>query len=345
MRISQRARIVLRQIVTLHYQTCEPVGSALVCRTRALAVSPATIRNIMARLENTGHLLQPHTSAGRLPTDLGYRTYVDDISLSCSALGEDECGDLEALWERTPATGPAWLKCLSDYIQRRTVLLTFHIPFRESSLSLKHIHFERISPTQVLVLWVAEGGSAYQSVVYLDENQMTQSMLEKAENFFNQSYRGYNLVQIQRNLVQQTTSISGHWDLLLSRATQITRELAKEADDLTDLQFQGLSTLLEMPEFQNIARMKLVFGLVDRPQRIKSLLHRAFREGGPWILFQIGSELGDPELDSLAVILARFSGREHVLGCVGAVGPKRLPYLKALQILSFAREKFAIQCP
>ncbi|MDJ0836166.1 MAG: heat-inducible transcriptional repressor HrcA [Acidobacteriota bacterium] len=336
--INARARTVLSQVVTLHYTTCEPVGSKSISRTRAVSCSPATIRNILGRLESSGYLSQPHTSAGRLPTDLGYRTYVNDISLSAAPLEDDEKQALDEAIDRA-STGPALLKLIADIIHQRTRQMTFHIPFRHSGVKLRHLHLERLNDKKVLALWVGRGGQTFQSVLDIGAAQLGVNLAEKAKNYFNNAFRDCSLLDIQRALVARMRGV-GQSDLLSARAALVVNALVGEADQLTDLSFQGLSRVLEMPEFQDVAAVKLLFEVVESQGKIKRVLRRGI-EVDPLTVFFIGGEMEDPDLEELTIAMAKINRGNHIIGCVGVLGPKRMPYLKSWQMLSYAENRAA----
>ena len=338
MAINTRARKVLGQVVTLHYSTCEPVGSALISRTRVVPFSPATIRNVMMRLENWGYLSQPHTSAGRLPTDLGYRAYVNDISINREPLSVDDRQLLSNRIQTSPSV-PSLLKTLADFIQEKTNLVTFHMPFRHSGIKLKQVHFERVDKETIFVLWVARGGQTFQTLLRIDEDTIGRPMMERIENFINNAYRDHYLLEMDHSLTSRALA-SGRQDLLLTHTAAVVKALASEVSQLDNFMFQGVSGLLDMPEFQRIQEVRILLNLLEQKSKIKRLVERiaALKE---WIFFFIGEEMEDPELANLTAILAKIHNREDCLGCVGILGPKRLPYLRSLQILSFAREQIA----
>ena len=341
MTISERARKVLSQVVTLHYQTCEPVGSALISKTRVLSVSPATIRNIMMGLENSGYLHQPHISAGRLPTDLGYRTYVNDISLQDQPMGETEEQRLGEAIDNLPV-GPAFLEAIANYIHKKTHLVSFHIPFRQSGLKLKHIHFERINPDRLLVLMVANGGYTHQLSLDIPATEMTPTLTEKIASFMNRAYYNHSISEIERDLTLNAKRGLDRYDLLTAKVATISRSLNRELSRFGELKFQGFSTLLQMPEFQDMNSVRSIFKLMEEQSVIKRVIRDALGdEDARWLLIMIGTEMAAPELEPLTLILSRFKSHDEWMGCVGVLGPKRLPYLRTLQILSFARNRLA----
>ncbi len=342
MNFNERARTVLSQVVTLHYNTCEPVGSSLISKNRVVPFSPATIRNIMMRLEQRGYLLQPHTSAGRLPTDLGYRAYVDQIKLSENTLNEQEKKALRDEIQKAP-TGPAALETIAEHIHRQTRLLTFQVPFRQSGIRLKHIHFERINANRLFVLWIARGGLTFQSVLEIEESDLSENLVEKAENYFNHVFVGKNLLEIQRQLSARYGAPNSDWDLLLGKSHRIANALTNEVSRFDNIAFHGLNSLLEMPEFQSVNQVKLVFQVLDKQTQIQRLLKQTVDEERKWIFFYIGAEIGEPDMHGFTVAVAKMENQQSTLGCVGVLGPKRMPYLRSLQLLSHAREELAAQ--
>lgn len=335
MSINARSRTVLSQVITLHYRTCNPIGSALISKTRALTCSPATIRNIMMRLENTGYLSQPHTSAGRLPTDLGYRTYVNGLRLSESVFNLSDKAAIDSLMTAAPSPS-AGLQNLAAYIQRKTNLLTFTLPLRQSGLRLGHLHLERINDHNILALWVGIGGQTFQSILPIEAQEISRALCERTANYLNGAFRGLNLIGINRTLTSQFQS-----DPVNDAAARIISALLQNAQDLDPIDFRGMTHLLEMPEFHTVDRVRTICALVEEQKPIKKLIQHVLASEEENVSFFIGGEMGDPKLDSLAVILAKFRHKTDWIGCVGAVGPKRLPYLRALQMFHQGQETVA----
>ena len=188
--------------------------------------------------------------------------------------------------------------------------------------------------------WIARGGQTFETVLDIDETQLAPNLAEKAENYFNSTFRDCNLLEIQRTLTKRYGSGARDWDLLISKAALLSNLLSHEASQLHDLKFQGLAELLEMPEFQTVGAVKVLFEVVETKGKIKAVVRRAL-EVEPWILFFIGRELADPDLESMTIALAKITHRDSCICCVGVLGPKRMPYLKSLQMLSYARDRVA----
>lgn len=335
MTISSRDHKVLNQVVTLHVATAEPVGSKMVCSTRVIPFSPATIRNIMMRLEDSGYLSQPHTSAGRLPTDLGYRTYVNDISMAAAPPAEDDRRAIDEAVNDGPV-GPSVLRRIAESVRGRTKQMAFHLPLRHSGVRLRHIHLERLNQDQVLALWISRGGRTFETVLPLNQEAIGGSLVEKCENYLNNAFKGFSLLEIDRTL---RANIQAR-DLLMERVAQLTNALLTRAGESDDIQFDGLTNLLHQPEFQDVQRIKLLLESLEEKDRIVNVVRRGLEEDAA-LVFYIGNEMKAPRLQQLTLALVKISHADHLIGAVGLLGPKRMPYLKALQMLSYAREQVA----
>lgn len=340
MTINDRARTVLSQVVKLHYQTCEPVGSSTISKTKTLSVSPATIRNIMGRLEGLGYLHQPHASAGRLPTDRGYRAYVDDLSLFEEPLHDSERRELETILAETPL-GPDYLEAVAEFIQNKTGSLAFSIPFRQSGLRWDHVHFQRIDPKRVLVLMVAEGGYTQHTFLEIPGHELTPHLAEKIANYINQHFRRTSVAEIKRRLESAAWEDGGRYDLLTDKVAAVANQLSRQLSRLGTLRFRGYSALLAMPEFRDADLLRNVIALLEDQQEIKRIIHRAFTAETPWVTVYIGKEMAAPAMEALTLILARFRNQQDWMGGVGVLGPKRLAYRRTLQILSLANDRVA----
>ena len=336
--MNTRSRTILSHVVTLHYQTCGPVGSALISRKADLGCSPATIRSTMMRLEASGYLQQPHTSAGRLPTDLGYRTYVNSIRLTNGELNDSDRQSLTKHIEDAPSVAAA-LENVADFVHRRTHLITFSLPFRQTGTRLVHMHLERISRERVLALWVGRGGQTFQSLLDIPESELSRPLVEKVANMINQGFSDCNLLQIHRELRSRFGKPNSQWDMLLGKVSLISTRLMEHTTKLDSIPFRGVSKVLEMPEFQDIDQIRTVFRVLESQERVKQLIQACWNDPNEWLMFFIGEEMQDPDMEGLAMILAKFRRKDDYLGCVGALGPKRMPYLQALQMFHHVQER------
>ncbi len=340
MTINDRARKVLSQVVKLHYLTCEPVGSTSICNTKTLSVSPATIRNIMVRLENHGYLHQPHASAGRLPTDQGYRAYVDDLSLLEEPLDDHERVELDSLLAQKPL-GPDYLEAVAEYIQDKTGSLAFSIPFRQSGLRWDHVHFQRIDNHRVLVLMVAEGGYTQHAFLDIPGHELTPHLAEKIANYINSRFRRTSVSEIKRRMETAALDGTGRYDLLTDKVAAVANQLSGQLSRMGTLRIRGYSALLAMPEFRDAALLRNVIALLEDQREIKSVIRRTFAAEGPWLTVCIGKEMATPAMEALTLVLARFRNQQDWMGGVGVLGPKRLAYRRTLQILSLANDRVA----
>jgi len=338
--ISRREQTVLKQVITLHYRTCEPVASTLVYKTRALPYSPATIRYIMGALEQQGLLIQPHKSSGRLPTDRGYRSYVNDISLNFEPLGPLDQRTLDSIIESSDSRIGILAK-LAHHLNRKTGLISFHVPYKLTGIRVKSLHFQRLDSKHVLAVPITRTGQTFHHILNEPDSGLSDTLLEKAHTLIDREFSGYSLMEIRRRLNALLQRRSSHMDLLLSALSRLLEEVEAQWKQLDDIEFTGFSNLFEVPEFQELSRLKTVYRLLEDHQRFDHLLRRAHAEGESKVVVFIGAETEWEEIEFLTIYLTQIINQRDLLGYVGLLGPKRMPYLTALQLLSYAKHRIA----
>lgn len=340
--IDERQKTVLNQVVTLHYHTCEPVGSSLISRSGALPYSPATIRNIMMTLDHRGYLVQPHTSAGRLPTDLGYRAYVDEVYFNFQPLNDTDRTQLDHVI--FPSGAPVdCLRLLAEYVHRKTGQISFFFPFRHTGLRLDHLYLQGVGANQVRVLLLARCGQAFQQVLEMQDFQMTGNLLKTAEEYLNRRFHGCSLVDIRRRLTGELHPKDSQFDLLLQKVTRLVFSLEHHMERPEQISFIGFSRVFEMPEFNKIQVLQRLYSLIDEQSKIRGVITQMVQNDRDQILILIGSEMADPDLENLSVLVTKISNQGDWIGCVGILGPKRMPYLTCLQLFSHARYRISSQ--
>lgn len=335
--LDQRSLEVLRIIVREHVRTGEPVSSRQVARTHAEQLSPATIRNIMADLTDQGFLEQPHTSAGRVPTDRGYRSFVDEVLAARShrlATGEAtritdvlvSARQVEDLLARAGA--------LLGRLTNQVAVLT--APDVEATV-LEHVEFVRVAPRRVVAIFVGRGGVVLHRVVELDDDP-TQEQLDHAAAQVGEQLAGLTLPQARARLIdalrqdQQWAGQTGR------RAAGALLELLEEplAPETAELMAFGTSRLLDMPEFADLQRLRDVMRTIEERSRLLRLLDRCLASPGVQVI--IGSESRDPNMAPVAVVASPYRAGEAGQGLVGVLGPRRMEYARAVALVDhFAR--------
>jgi heat-inducible transcriptional repressor len=333
--LNERSRDIFRQIVESYLATGEPVGSRNISRLITVPLSPASVRNVMSDLEQLGLIYAPHTSAGRLPTELGLRFFVDAL-MQVGDLTEPERQSIES--QLKSAGGQSVEAALSDALTRLSgltraaaVVLT-----AKSNVRLKHIEFVRLEPTQALVVLVAEDGQVENRVLPLQPGVPT-SALTEASNFLNARIRGRTLAEARIELEAALTESRSELDQLTQKV--ITAGIASWSGGVSDerqLIVRGHANLLEdLHAMEDLERVRLLFDDLEAKKGVIDLLGRAERADGVRIF--IGSENKLFSLSGSSTIIAPYrDGAGHIVGVLGVIGPTRLNYARVIPMVDYA---------
>ncbi len=340
--LDQRSRDVFRTIVDSYLETGEPVGSRTLSRALPIALSPATIRNVMADLESLGLLCAPHVSAGRLPTETGLRMFVDGL-LEVGDLTTDEQADIEA---RVAGSG----RKAEDVLTEATALLSglSHcaglVVASKRDAGLKHIEFVALGPTQALVVLVNEDGQVENRVIDTPTG-LPASAFAEATNYLNAQLRGRTLAEARQNIVTDIASKRAELDTLTAKVIEAGLATWSGGEggspDGTDavsdkyLIVRGQSKLLEdLKAQEDLERVRQLFDDLEREQDVVRLLELA--EKGEGVRIFIGSENKLFSLSGSSVIVSPYHDRQQrIVGVIGVVGPKRLNYARVIPMVDY----------
>lgn len=332
--LEQRALEVLRIVVGEHVRTGEPVSSRYVARFHPEQLSPATIRSIMADLTDQGFLEQPHTSAGRVPTDRGYRSFVDEILASQHQLRPDEAQRIEELLVSSREM-EVLLACAGRLLGRLTnqvaVLLT---PDLGQSV-LDFVDFVRVAPRRVVAVFVGQGGMVSHRVVEPDED-LLQEELDQLAAHLREHFSGISLVDVRRQLIAALRADRAWADRFGRKAVGAMVRLLEDPTPSAELIIEGTSRLLDLPEFADVQRLRDILRAIDERSRLIRLLDRCL--GAPGVQVIIGSETADPGMAPIAVVASPYVAGGGGQGLVGVLGPRRMEYARAVALVEhFAR--------
>ena len=330
-KLSKRAQKILSAVVMSYIKTADPVGSRTVSKIKGIDVSAATVRNVMADLEDLGFLLQPHTSAGRVPTTSGLRFYVDSIlevreldleakSRLKGALSNEPTDDIGEVMK---ATG----KALSALSQQVAVVAT---PAPEQEV-FRRMEFVLLKPGLVLVVFVAKSGGAHNRIVEL-EPQLGQDELDKYSNYLNDLLSDLTLREVKERVAQEMAQEKVRFDAILSRALKLGQQ-AFQSGSQGDLLIEGQTNLMGLPEFNDMARLKQVFEAFEEKSKLLHLLEKSLVAQGVQIFIGAESELA--ELDGLTAVTSPYGEGDIPLGALGVVGPTRMDYSKIIPIVDY----------
>ncbi|MCG6206475.1 heat-inducible transcriptional repressor HrcA [Rhodopseudomonas sp. HC1] len=333
--LNERSREIFRQIVESYLATGEPVGSRNISRLISVPLSPASVRNVMADLEQLGLIYAPHTSAGRLPTELGLRFFVDAL-MQVGDLTEPERQSIQAQLSSVgraqtveAALGEA-LTRLSGLTRAAAVVLT-----AKSNVRLKHLEFVRLEPERALVILVAEDGQVENRVLTLPAG-VPASALTEASNFLNARIRGRTLAEARLELETLLTQDRAELDALTQKV--ISAGIASWSGgngEERQLIVRGHANLLEdLHALEDLERVRLLFDDLETKRGVVDLLGRAERAEGVRIF--IGSENKLFSLSGSSTIIAPYSdGAGHIVGVLGVIGPTRLNYARVIPMVDY----------
>lgn len=331
--IDDRTRDVLKAVVQEFITTGEPVGSTQLTRRSEFDVSPATMRNVLAELEELGYLEKPHTSAGRVPTDHGYRFFVDSL-LQLNEPSPKERKAIEegiahtTVEERLQEAG----RVLHHLSRHASVVL---IP-RPSSATLTRIEFVRLKGDKVLAILVSSGGQVQNKLLSIDFN-VTPEELVAAANYLNDILKqGLPIEDVRGRILQELESERTQYDVLASRAL-LLGAAATDVSSNERLVVEGAGSFLEQPEFaDDVKRMRTLFRALDEKHKLLQLLDRVQRAREMQIF--IGAESEFSSQGDVSVIVSPYGPPETVVGTVGVIGPTRMNYQRVIPLVNFTAQ-------
>lgn len=328
--LNDRSRKILEAIIEDYIEAAEPVGSRAVTRRHHLELSPATVRNVMADLEEMGFLISPHTSAGRIPTEKGYRFYVDSL-LQVRQLSEAEEDRIRQQYRFKGLRTEELLQSAGKILSAISHYAGIVMAPRVASTYFRHIEFLRLSRERVLVVLVTQSGLVQNRIIQTDE-AFLQSDLEQMSNYLNRILKGLTIQEVKARLAEEMAKEKALYDRLLRRALQFSR--AAVGEEFGDqVYIEGAANILEQPEFADLERMKRLFRAFEQKGRLMELLDKSQRAEGVRIF--IGSETDYSDIEGCSLITASYSSQRGAVGTLGVIGPTRMPYSLVIPIVDY----------
>ncbi|MFN0185556.1 MAG: heat-inducible transcriptional repressor HrcA [Aquabacterium sp.] len=327
--LDDRARALLKALVERYIADGQPVGSRTLSRASGLELSPATIRNVMADLEELGLIASPHTSAGRVPTARGYRLFVDTM---LTAQPRDLAGtapDMAAAREqlqpdqpqRVIAQAANLLSSLSHFVGVITA------PKRASAF--RHIEFLRLGERRVLLILVSPEGDVQNRVLFTP-NDLSPSQLQEATNYVNAHYAGMALDEVRERLLTEVDALRSEIAQLMQAAVQMGTDALH--DDASQVVVSGERNLLQVQDFgHDMGSLRKLFDLFEQKTQLMRLLDSSSRAEG--VRIYIGGESGFVPYQELSVVSAPYEVDGRIVGTLGVIGPTRMPYERMVQIV------------
>ncbi len=323
--LNERSLYLLKSLVERYIHDGQPVGSRVLSKDPQLKLSPATIRNVMADLEEMGLIHSPHTSAGRVPTVSGYRLFVDSL-LTVKPLGTSELDQLQSSLladaDKASDVVSKASRLLSD-VTRMAGVVT--LPRRES-VALRHIEFLPMSSTRVLVIFVTDGQEVHNKIIHTDK-LYSPAELQQAANYLNSVYAGRSLAKIRELVIQDMEQDRDRVNQGMIDAINMAQlTFAQQPKD--DYVLSGETNLMGFSELSDMDRLKQLFEAFSHKRGVIHLLDQCLEAEGVQIF--IGEESGYRAFDHCSLVTAPYSVNDQVVGVLGVIGPTRMAYEKVI---------------
>ncbi|KRG71171.1 heat-inducible transcriptional repressor HrcA [Pseudoxanthomonas dokdonensis] len=328
-RLDPRARQLLRTLIGRYIHDGEPVGSQTLLRHAGLDVSAATIRNILAELEEVGLLSSPHASAGRIPTAQGYRVFVDSL-LQVKSLGNSEVARLRSELPAGAGT-QALLGSASELLSAMTHFVGVVSAPKREQFAFKHIDFVALDGRRVLTILVFADNEVQNRVIETRE-VYERSQLERIANYLNAHFAGRPLTDIRASLLHDLRATRAEMEGLLAQTLDLAEQTLAPAGD--DMVMAGQTKLMGVQDLSDMDRLRELFEAFARKRDILQLLERTIQ--APGVRIFIGEETGLAPLENVSLVTAPYGSGGQVLGVLGVIGPTRMAYQRVIPVVEAA---------
>jgi heat-inducible transcriptional repressor len=325
--LTERAQLLLKTLVERYIIDGQPVGSRTLSRDSSLELSPATIRNVMADLEELGFLRAPHTSAGRVPTDQGFRFFVDSL-LQVKPLESAEVDSLRRRLDPDQGTNQL-IQTVSSMLSGFTHLASVVTLPRRDSLILRQVEFLSLSGNRVLVILVANEHDVQNRIIHT-QRTYSPAELQQAANYLNEQFAGKDIYRVRETILGEMQETREDLNLMMQTVVEMAEKAFGERGE-DDFVLAGETHLMDFAELSNVEKLRLLFDAFNRKRDILHLLDQCLNADGIQIF--IGQEVGFEVLDQCSVITAPYSIDDTVMGVLGVIGPTRMPYERVIPIV------------
>jgi heat-inducible transcriptional repressor len=320
--LNERAAILLKQLVVSYISDGQPVGSRRLAQDAGLDISSATIRNVMSGLERKGLVVAPHTSAGRIPTEMGLRLFVDSL-LEVQPVDEQQVSQLQQQLDADMDMNEL-VNHASQLVSEMTHMAGIVSVPKQTNAKLRHIEFLPLPDRRILAIMVTNEKDVQNKVIHL-EREFNTNELHNAANFLNQQFTGQDIYQIRDNLLQDLEKLREDVDNVMRTAIEVANKaLSEDTRKRPEYIVQGEKNLVRYSDIGNSAQLQHLFEIFDRKRELLGLLDRCVHEEG--VKIYIGHEAGFEGLDDCSVITAPYSVGGKPVGVLGVIGPSRMNY-------------------
>ncbi len=327
--LNDRAEILLQALIKRYIADGLPVGSRTLAKQAGLDLSPATVRNVMVDLEELGLVKSPHTSAGRVPTQLGYRLFVDTL-LKVEPLNFEALHEIEEEFSTTEDPQQLIATASSLLSQVTKLAAVVSVPRRNEKSGFRQIEFVGLSNNRVLVILVTHDGQVQNRIIYA-ERRFSPAELVQAANYFNDVYSGRTIDEVRQMLIKEMREDSQKMQDMMHNALQLAQSMFETSETADGLVVSGESNLIDIPELGDTKILRRLFDAFTTKRDLAHLLDQSLRCAGVKIF--IGSESGYEALEECSVVTAPYKMNDNIVGTLGVVGPTRMSYEHVIPIV------------
>ncbi|MGQ9673346.1 MAG: heat-inducible transcriptional repressor HrcA [Candidatus Aminicenantales bacterium] len=335
--LREKDKVVLNTIVENYLKLGKPISSGYIVQKRVLSDSPATIRNIMGKLEVMGYLFQPHTSAGRVPTDKGLRFYVNSL-LDESLFTDDQLGFSPPDFRLEKGDFSSLLNYVSKLLAEHSDNLGFIISPSVSKVNFNHVRLIKISEEKVMIILITTFNLVLTEIVDT-QHYFSQLELDKASQYINQHFRGKNLTFVRDYLMKELPRYTLTYENAINKLIDLLKAYISHQEAENQIVIQGVSKLVDKPELFSMEKLKSLFQNFEEKIKLAKLLSDVISLERVKVL--IGSEFNIPDIADCALVLSHYGYNNQVLGTLGIIGPKRIPYRKIIPLVDRVAQKLS----
>lgn len=336
--LRDKDKVVLTLVIESYVRHGRPVSSGAISKTRRISASPATLRNIMAKLEEMGFLSQPHTSAGRVPTDRGLRHYVGGL-LAEKGLPEERAPLIQEEFPNRTADFDSLLihacRMLADYSDNLGFVISPHI-FR---LPFEHLRFIKISDRRILVILVTPFHMVLTETLE-SLLPLTQAELDRAAQHVNQNFRGKTILSVHDALLRELPRHRVKYEDTLNKFLDLLKTSIAKGEGENRIFLQGTSRLLGKADLFDMDKLRSLFENFEEKAALVKLLSDFISLDRVKVL--IGSEVNFPNVQDCSLVLSHYGYSNQVLGSLGIIGPKRIPYEKIIPLVDRMAKRLSL---
>ena len=333
-KLSERKKEILREVIARFVESAEPVSSQNIVENSSIALSSATIRKEMAELEDMGLLTHPHTSAGRIPSDSGYRFFVDNFIKGAAGLKKFEEKNLPQIKFDTEKDMEieTILQKSSEQLSKITSYLSMVMAPAMHHSRFRHIEILKLNSSNLLIVLITDSGRVYKRNLII-ESIYNSIDFQSVSNLMNQQLRDMSISDIEfKNL--KVTESNAYLIPLIKKILDVIRNCFQDTMVYNRIFISGTSSVINHPDFIDLKKIQKILSIIENEYLLMNIMLDFQDEPGQEVIIKIGSEIFEEGTDDLSLVASKYRIYEHSTGTIGILGPKRMDYFKVINIIS-----------